>query len=167
MVADTNEMIAIGRGRLDLKEERLDLTISSRPKKGVAGLSLSFSELARAFRVGGTFAEPSLSMDPLHTALTIGKAVGGVFLIGPAGAALAFAGQTADEEDVCMAAMEAARQDGRAPEKKTEQKPGSEAHLGTGSAKTSLQSIGDGLGGFFKKFSIGPAAAVDIYGGGP
>jgi uncharacterized protein involved in outer membrane biogenesis len=167
MVADTNEMVAIGRGQLDLKEERLDLTISPQPKKGFAGLTLSFSELTRAFRLGGTFAEPSLDIDPLHTALTIGKAVGGVFLIGPAGAALAFAGQSAGEEDVCMAAMEAARESGKAPEEKTEEKQGGDANQGRSGTSAGIHSIGESVGRLFKKLSSQPATPVDIYGGGP
>lgn len=167
LVADTNEMIAMGRGNVDLKEERLDLSISSRPKKGVAGLTLSVGQLARAFRVGGPLADPTLSIDPLHTALTIGKAVGGVFLIGPAGAALAFAGQTADEEDICLAAMEAARRKGNASEEKTPEKKGNESQHENRGTGPSLQSVGEGTGSFFKWFSSRPVTAVDIYGGGP
>lgn len=165
MVADTNEMVAIGRGQLDLRQERLDLTISPQPKKGFAGLTLSFSELTRAFRLGGTFAEPSLSIDPLHTALTIGKAVGGIFLMGPPGAALAFAGQTAGGEDICMAAMEAARADGRVTDRKTAEKSGNEAGQRTGS--TGNRSIGESLGRLLEKLSSQPSTPVDIYGGGP
>jgi uncharacterized protein involved in outer membrane biogenesis len=116
MVADTREMIVMGRGRVDLKEERLDLTISPYQKKGVVGLSFSLSEVMRVFRLGGTFARPSLEIDPLRTGLTIGKLVGGVLLMGPAGVALAFAGKTAGDEDVCMAAMEAARNSSEVPD---------------------------------------------------
>jgi uncharacterized protein involved in outer membrane biogenesis len=163
MVADTKEMVVIGRGQVNLEEERLDLTISPYPKKGVAGLSLSFGELTRAFRLGGTFAEPSLRIDPIQTALTIGKAVGGVFLIGPAGAALALAGQSAGDEDICLAAMEAAREGSK---KKTGEKQGSDAEQGAGSIREAIHSIGESVGKFFKKLSTQPSTPVDMYGGG-
>ena len=167
MVADTNDMVATGGGRMNLKEEQLDLTISPRPKKGLAGLSFSLSEVTRSFKLGGTFVEPSLNIDPLHTALTIGKAVGGVFLMGPAGAALAFAGQTAGEEDVCMAAMEAAREGGKAREEKREERQRSEGDQGAGKERATAHSIGESVGRLFKKMSSQPATPVDIYGGGP
>ena len=167
MVADTDEMVATGRGRINLKEEQWDLTISPHPKRGLAGLTLSFSEVTRAFRLGGTFAEPSLNIDPLHTALTIGKAVGGVFLMGPVGAALAFAGQTAGEEDVCTAALEAARGGGKVPEERREEKRGNEDAQGTGNARAVIDSIGESVGRLLKKVSSQPARPVDVYGGGP
>jgi hypothetical protein len=146
MVADTREMIVMGRGRVDLKEERLDLTISPYRKRGVVGLSFSLSEVMRVFRLGGTFARPSLEIDPLRTGLTIGKLVGGVLLMGPAGAALAFAGKTAGDEDVCMAAMEAARNSSEVPD---------------------INSVSENSVKPFKTFSSHPGTPIDGYECGP
>ena len=87
--------------------------------------------------------------------------------MGPAGAALAFAGQTAGEEDVCMAAMEAAREGGKAREEKREERQRSEGDQGAGKERATAHSIGESVGRLFKKMSSQPATPVDIYGGGP
>jgi len=162
MVADTDEMVVVCGGRLNLKEERPDLTISPYPKKGVVGLSLSFSEITRSFRLGGTFAEPSLSLDPLQTALTIGKAVGGIFLMGPAGAALAFAGQTAGDEDICLTAVEATKQPFR---EATGNAPRADADRGSCDGNSSSRSLGRSFERLVEGASSQPAAGVDVYGG--
>lgn len=108
LVVDTPETTVRGSGEVDLKTERLDLSLEPLPKRGVAGLSLSLGELAKPFRLSGTLAAPSLAVDPAKTALTIGKAIAGVVLFGPLGIAGALAGKTSDRNP-CAAALEAAR----------------------------------------------------------
>jgi len=108
LVADTPETTVRGSGEVDLRTERLDLSLEPLPKRGVAGLSLSLGELAKPFRLSGTLANPSLAVDPTKTALTIGKAIAGVVLFGPLGIAGALAGKTSDQNP-CGAALEAAR----------------------------------------------------------
>jgi uncharacterized protein involved in outer membrane biogenesis len=108
LVVDTPEMTVRGSGEVDLRTERLDLSLEPLPKGGVAGLSLSLGELAKPFRLSGKLANPSLAVDPTKTALTIGKAIAGVVLFGPLGIAGALAGKTSDQNP-CGAALEAAR----------------------------------------------------------
>lgn len=164
LVADTDEMVVMGRGRVDLGKEGLDLTITPYPKRGLAGVTLSFGGLTRSFKLGGTFTDPSLRVDPIQTVIALGKAVGGVFLMGPAGAALALAGQTAGNQDVCRAALEAARQgspDGN--EEDGTHEAGREvegSREGLGAIQNSLEKLNGG-------FSSQPGLSVDVYGGGP
>ena len=87
--------------------------------------------------------------------------------MGPVGAALAFAGQTAGEEDVCTAALEAARGGGKVPEERREEKRGNEDAQGTGNARAVIDSIGESVGRLLKKVSSQPARPLDVYGGGP
>ena len=127
LLADTHEAVVVGKGRLNLREETLDLSIRPYPKKGIGGVSFSLTELTKAFKLGGTLAEPSLRIDPLRSVLTIGKMVGGMVLLGPAGAAVVFAGQAAGEGDLCLAAIEQAKQIGTIPGPLTEEEEKSEA----------------------------------------
>ena len=113
LVVDTSETTVRGSGEVDLKTERVDLSLEPLPKRGVAGLSLSLGELAKPFKVSGTLANPSLGIDPTRTALTIGKAIAGVVLLGPLGIAGALAGRTS-EQDPCGAALQAARKESKA-----------------------------------------------------
>jgi hypothetical protein len=113
LVVDTPETTVRGSGEVDLKTERLDLSLEPLSKRGVAGLSLSLWELAKPFKLSGTLAAPSLAVDPTKTALTIGKAIAGVVLFGPLGIAGALAGKTSDQNP-CAAALEAARKGSKA-----------------------------------------------------
>ncbi|NTV56217.1 MAG: AsmA family protein [Deltaproteobacteria bacterium] len=109
LVVDTPDMTVIGEGQVNLRDETLDLALKPYPKGGAAGLSLSFGELAKSFRLGGTLANPSLQIDAGQTMLAAGKAAGGVLLFGPAGIAAALAGQSLGEGDPCLAALESAK----------------------------------------------------------
>jgi AsmA family protein len=114
LVFDTNNMSVVGNGLINLKTEELDLGLRPSPKKGletgVAGkLSLSLGEFARPLKLAGTLADPSLTVDPTQTAITLGKAVGGVVLFGPVGIAAALATESPDDENPCLTAIEAAK----------------------------------------------------------
>ena len=93
-MVDTPETTVHGAGEVDLKTERLDLSLDTFTQTRRAGFSLSLGELAKPFKLSGTLADPSLTIDPTKTALTIGKAVAGVLLFGPLGIAGALTGKT-------------------------------------------------------------------------
>ena len=130
LVFDTNAMSVVGNGRINLKTEELDLGLRPSPKKGIdtgvmGKLSLSLGELARPLKLAGTLADPSLTVDPKQTAITLGKAVGGVVLFGPVGIAAALASEGPDEENPCLKAIEAAKKGVRiSGDKKPEKKKG-------------------------------------------
>jgi len=114
LVFDTNAMSVVGNGMINLKTEELDLGLRPSPKKGIdtgvmGKLSLSLGELARPLKLAGTLADPSLTVDPTQTAITLGKAVGGVVLFGPVGIAAALASESPDDENPCLKAIEAAK----------------------------------------------------------
>jgi len=167
LLADTHEVVVIGKGRLDLKEETLDLSLRPYPKKGVAGVSVSVTELTKAFKLGGTLAEPSLRMDPLRTALTVGKMLGGMLLLGPAGAAVVFAGQTANEGDLCLAAMRQAKRVDEIPGLLTQEKETSTSVEGHRGVKDGIRSVGESVGKFFKNLPKHPGTPPDSYESGP
>ncbi|MFC1581064.1 AsmA-like C-terminal region-containing protein, partial [Thermodesulfobacteriota bacterium] len=117
LVMDTELMVVAGDGKINLKTEEIDLSLNPSPKKGVGGVSLSFAELAKPFKLDGTLANPTLGIDPTGATLAVGKAVGGVVLFGPFGLVAALAGKSSENENPCLAAIEAAKKK-REPQKK-------------------------------------------------
>jgi len=113
LVLDTDGMSVVGDGRIDLNTEKLSISLKPSPKKGLGTsatgkVNLSLGELVKPFKLGGTLANPKLAIDPTQSAITIGKAVGGASLFGPAGIAAALASTGGGGENPCMAAIEAA-----------------------------------------------------------
>jgi hypothetical protein len=72
---------------------------------------LSLSELTKVFYLGGTLANPIVAVDSTQTFVTLGKAVGGVFLFGPAGVAAALLSGKIGKgsQNLCMEAIEVAQ----------------------------------------------------------
>jgi uncharacterized protein involved in outer membrane biogenesis len=114
LVFDTKHMTVVGEGKVNLRTEQLDIALKPSPKEGAgfAGLGkvgLSAGELAKAFKLSGTLAKPSLAIDPTQSALVVGKAVGGAALFGPAGIAASLAQGSSGNENPCLAAIDAAK----------------------------------------------------------
>jgi len=125
LVMNTPLMTTAGEGQINLKTEKLDISLEPSPKKGVRGYNLSFGELVKPFRLSGTLANPSLSLDPTKASMVLGKAVGGVILFGPAGVLAAMAGKSSGDENPCLVAIEAAEKDVNTKgEKKPDQEKG-------------------------------------------
>jgi uncharacterized protein involved in outer membrane biogenesis len=119
LVLDTERMTLVGEGKVDLRTEALDLALRPIPKEGLAvgrfgTLGMSLGELTRTLRLGGTLARPALALDPSRAVLTLGKALGGAALLGPAGVGAALLGSRPADPDPCSGAIAAART-GRAP----------------------------------------------------
>jgi AsmA family protein len=113
LALNTDHMVVVGEGEINLKTERLNLSLKPVPKEGIGTsitgkLNVSLSELTRPFKLGGTLAHPSLAVDPTQTAIAFGKAIGGTILFGPVGIAAALVGSSSGDENSCAAAVEAA-----------------------------------------------------------
>ena len=114
LACDTDRMSVVGEGEIDLRTEKLDLSLKPVPKEGIGSigvgkLSLSVGELAKPFKLSGTLAEPSLALDPTQAAITLGKSLGGMALFGPVGIAAALLTGGEGDENPCLAAIEASR----------------------------------------------------------
>ncbi|RZB33547.1 MAG: AsmA family protein [Desulfobacteraceae bacterium Eth-SRB2] len=114
LVLDTSQVSVLGYGKIDLKTEEIDLSLKPSPKKGVginglAKFSLSFGELTKTLKVKGTLSNPSLSIDPTGSMITLGKAIGGVVLFGPFGLAAVLANGQLGDKNPCLAIIEAAK----------------------------------------------------------
>ncbi len=112
LLLDTDKVTVVGHGKANLKTETLDVSFKPSPKKGVGikglgKLNLSLGQLTKSFKLTGSLADPSVTVDPAGTFLTLGKAVGGAALLGPVGLAAALAGGQLGDKDPCAAAIEA------------------------------------------------------------
>lgn len=122
LVMDTQALRAIGKGSINLKSEKLDISLNPIPTTGVGTdavgkIHLSLGSLTKPFKLGGTLANPSLAIDAKRAALTLGKAFGGFALFGPFGLATLLVDGDASKKDLCKTAVAIARQK-RPPSKK-------------------------------------------------
>lgn len=131
LVIDTKATTLIGDGEIDLKTEKLNLTMRSYPKRGVGisglgKLSLSIGEFAKPLKLGGTLRNPAFVMDPSQTIITIGKAFGGMLLLGPLGLGAALVSGRLGSDSPCPAAMEVAK---KGPKRPAPKKQGAESSV--------------------------------------
>jgi len=130
LVMDTSQVSVIGYGKIDLKTEKIDLSLKPSPKKGVgvkglAKFSLSFGEFTKDFKFQGTLSKPSIAIDPTGSIVTLGKAIGGVALFGPFGIAAVLADGEFGDKNPCLTAIEAAKKGLKESEgEKSEEKKG-------------------------------------------
>ncbi|MBW2643301.1 MAG: AsmA family protein, partial [Deltaproteobacteria bacterium] len=128
LAMDTSQVSVVGYGKIDLKTEEIDLSFKPSPKKGIgidslAKFTLSFGELTKTLKLKGTLSNPSLSVDPTGSIITLGKAVGGVVLFGPFGIAAVLANGQLGGKNPCLAIIEAAKKEFQKPEaEKSEEK---------------------------------------------
>jgi uncharacterized protein involved in outer membrane biogenesis len=78
LAVQTNKMTVVGQGKVDLHDEQLDLTWTSKPRKGIGA---SASVITNPYiKIGGTLANPNLEVKPLRAATATGAAVATVGL---------------------------------------------------------------------------------------
>jgi uncharacterized protein involved in outer membrane biogenesis len=123
LVLDLGSMIVVGDGKINLKTEELDVSLNPSPKKGVGlpgigRLSASLGELTQPFKLGGTLARPALAIDPTQTAISLGKAIGGITLFGPFGVAAVLAEGSLGGGNPCLKAIQAAKKADKASDGK-------------------------------------------------
>jgi uncharacterized protein involved in outer membrane biogenesis len=133
-LVDTNRMTVAANGSVNLKTEKLNFGVQPKPKEGLGTqttgkVSISLSEFAKPFRLGGTLANPQLAIDTTQTALTLGKSIGGMVLLGPVGIASALISTGSGETHPCMTAIEnlkakesVAKETGKPEKKSTSEK---------------------------------------------
>jgi uncharacterized protein involved in outer membrane biogenesis len=123
LVIDTRVTSLIGDGEIDLKTEKLNLAMRSYPKRGVGisglgKLSLSIGEFAKPLKLGGTLRNPAFVMDPSQAIITIGKAFGGMLLLGPLGLGAALVSGRVGSDNPCPSAIEIAKKGPKGPASK-------------------------------------------------
>ena len=112
LVVETTKMEIVGDGRIDLKDESLDITFSPTSK---AGLGVNVGGLVKFLKLGGTLAQPGLEFDALG-GLKTGVAVGAAISTG--GASLLAEGLAKRVVSATGSACDAAR--GASPQRTAE-----------------------------------------------
>ena len=154
LVIDTDRVSVVGDGQINLKNERLNIALNPSPKQGVGTsatgkITAGLGELAKAFRLTGTLAKPTLGIDTTQTAETVGKMVGGFVLMGPAGLATGLIGGSGGSQDLCPIAIEAAQKGVKlSAVEKAEKKGATEP---TQIPQKGIQELGKGLKKLFGK----------------
>ncbi len=120
ILLNTENMVVLGEGKVNLGSEELDLVMHPSPKKSMTqkatgGLaSISLGELTKPFKLTGTLAQPRVGIDEVGAITTIAKTVGGYAILGPLGAAAgALTSSGAGEAAGCAEAEAAARSGGK------------------------------------------------------
>jgi uncharacterized protein involved in outer membrane biogenesis len=114
LILDTKHTTVAGGGTIDLRTEKLNLAFGLKPKGGtglpnLVRIRLSLGKLADSFKLVGTLTEPALVINPKGTTVTLGKAAGGMALLGPIGLAAALIDVQVGTENPCQKALEAAQ----------------------------------------------------------
>jgi hypothetical protein len=120
LVFDTTQVGMVGSGKVDLRNEELDIALKPVTGGGIglpgfAKLKLGMAPLADAFKLNGTLQHPEISLDKSESALTLGKAIGGMVLFGPVGLTAALLETEFGENNPCVKALEQA---GAIPDKR-------------------------------------------------
>jgi len=81
---ETARLNALSEGRINLKDESIDLSIGTQPREG---LGLNISNMANVVRLGGTLSDPGIRMDAGKTGMAAARvagalATGGLSLLG-------------------------------------------------------------------------------------
>ncbi len=100
LILDTARITVRGEGTVNLANERLDLTITPRPKEA------SLLSLAVPVRIGGTLGSPSFLPDPASVARGVAGALAGA-AINPLGLLVPFVSGGTNEANPCLAVASA------------------------------------------------------------
>lgn len=142
LALDSDRMVLLGRGKLDLKTERLEVAANPQAKNTLTtpgGMGLNLSELAKPFKLTGTLAKPRMSLDTAEVLATLGKSLGGMALMGPAGLAAGLATADGEPSGMCQEALAAARK-------------GEVYQPKGGGVSEPVKKAGEGIGGAINKF---------------
>ncbi|MCP3873852.1 MAG: AsmA family protein [Desulfobacteraceae bacterium] len=114
LLADMPSMAASGKGQIDLNKETLDISVKPSPKKGIGtkelgNINLSLSQLAKAFKIGGTLKSPEINIDHAEATKSLAKTAGGILFFGPVGIVAALVGANKADQNPCPCALAIAK----------------------------------------------------------
>ena len=106
IVVDTQNLRIIGKGSIDLRTERLHLSVDGEPKK------LRLVTLQSPIIIHGTLRKPTIGLDPVHVVKQAGLAIALGALVAPLAAVLAFIDPGLVKDADCGALLASAGQTG-------------------------------------------------------
>jgi hypothetical protein len=142
LVMKTPKTTVFGTGDINLKTERLNLSVSSEPTRSTAVIRFGLGQLAKMFKLTGTLAKPSLGIDPVESAVILTKMFGGTTLAGTTMAARSLLGSRDMKDNPCLQMTEAAG---------TEAASGKEDDKPPAPLKDAVKDAGKSILNIFKK----------------
>jgi hypothetical protein len=111
LVLDTPQVGLVGKGRINLETEAIDIPINTLPRQGVGiedvvTVSMNLDQMIDAFRLSGSLANPSLEVDAADALFSIGETIGSVAVFGPAGVAAALMSGSVGNRNPCELVLE-------------------------------------------------------------
>ncbi len=147
MLLDTASATVGGEGKIDLRDETLDLKVTPQAKQ------TSLLSLAVPFLIQGSLSEPQVVPDPLGTAVGVAK-IAGLFINPLAAGALIVADSATTEQNPCVAALDRPA-------------PASGAAAAQPQAETSpVESVTEGVGGALEGAAEGVGSVLEGVGEG-
>lgn len=147
VVMITPNVTVFGSGDINLKNERLNLSVSSEPTRKTAVVKSSIGQLARIFKLTGTLANPKLSIDPVESSMLLARKFGGKTITNTTLAIETLLGSKDTKANPCLQVMESSDEtpsDVDSPASKTADKPKK-------SLKKTIKDAGKSILDIFKK----------------
>lgn len=141
-VMNTPKMSVFGSGDINLKNERLNLSVSTEPTQKADVINFSIGQLTQIFKLTGTLARPALGIDPVESSVFLAKAFGGATLVGTTLAVEALLGSKNAKDNPCLRMLESS--DGKSPASKAAEKTGN-------TLKKTVEDAGKSIMNIFKK----------------
>ncbi len=111
MILDTDFLTVLGGGRIDLGQEKLDISLDPSPKQRhlnqlTEKLGFSLGDLASPFKIGGTLAQPRLGREPEQITYRSGRSLGLPPLKQEKGSAQQLLEGQVVQDDACLQVLE-------------------------------------------------------------
>lgn len=119
-VLNTPKMTIFGSGDINLKTERLNLSVSTEPTQKVDVIEHGIGQMTRIFKLTGTLASPALGIDPVKSSVFLVKIFGGPALAGTTLAVETLLGGKDAKDNPCL--MMTASSGGKSPSSKKAEK---------------------------------------------
>ena len=145
IAAETESTNVVGNGTIDLREEKLDLGVKP---EAAGGVGLSLGGAASMVRLGGTLAEPGVTLDALETAKTAASTAAAIMTFGLSKGAEALLNTATRDNHPCATALGKAPPPEAAPAK-TEQKKTAEPAPAKEEPKSGIGGAVEGVGKLF------------------
>jgi uncharacterized protein involved in outer membrane biogenesis len=116
IVLDTDKILVLGKGEVDLGPETLDLSLSGQPKK------LRFFRIKSPVELGGTLSKPKVGLKPGNTPGEVALATALGALATPIASVIAFIDPGLAKDADCSALIAEAEREGAPPVKNTSSK---------------------------------------------
>jgi uncharacterized protein involved in outer membrane biogenesis len=135
IVIDTDKILILGKGEIDMGPEAIDLTLSGQPKK------FRFFRIKSPVQIGGTFEKPKVGLKPGNTPGEVAIATALGVLATPLAAVLGFIDPGLAKDQDCGALIAEAEKEGAPPVKSASKDHSKDERIKDAQRSTKARSI--------------------------